>query len=311
MFYSNEALLNKNAPAIETFWQDLVTTDYLTTEQGKLFYAFHIPYKADFAIVLSAGRSESAEKYQELIWELARNNIAVFILDHQGQGRSYRLIQDSQKGHVTHFSHYKNDFAQFDTRVVNKHWQGKKILLAHSMGGAIAYDYISQTKHNYRGLFLSAPMFAINTGKTPVWAARLSAGLLHLTGQGQRYCLGQQDYNPPEFDENPLTHSPIRYQRFRQLYTDQPSLQLGGVTHSWLHSALSLCAKLPKRTINIPVFIAAAEKDTIVNTAIYPEFLQHHAILKTYQGAKHELLFEQDNIRRNVLKDLLDFANEC
>ncbi|MFY8273568.1 alpha/beta fold hydrolase [Pseudoalteromonas sp. SSDWG2] len=310
MFYSSEALLHKNDEAIAQFWHTEMTSDFLETKHGKLFYAYHIPYQADFAIVISSGRIEAAQKYQELLWELARNNIAVFIVDHQGQGRSYRHLDDAHRGYVGHFDDYKADLHQFITQVVNRHWRAKKVLLGHSMGGAIALDYVCTHPEQFAGVFLSAPMLAIHTGSTAPWLAKLWASSVCTFTQGDAYVPGHGPYNAVPFAENELTSSAERYRRFRALYAQQPELQLGGVTYKWLNAAFKAIKKLKKSKCPIPLFIAAAQNDTVVDTELYKDFAhaQRQAVLKTYQGAKHELLCEQDAIRKVLLRDLLSFA---
>ncbi|WP_462157267.1 alpha/beta fold hydrolase [Pseudoalteromonas sp. GB56] len=312
MFYSSEALLSKNDEAIEHFWQHDMTSDFLDTKHGKLFYAYHLPYNADYAIVISSGRIEAAQKYQELLWELARNNVAVFIVDHQGQGRSYRHLEDANKGYVGHFDDYKADLHQFITHVVNHHWQGKKILLGHSMGGAIALDFVCTYPEEFAGVFLSAPMLQIHTGSTKPWLAKLWASTVCTLTKGDNYVPGHGPYAEVPFSDNELTHSQERYRRFRALYNSYPELQLGGVTFKWLNAAFKAIDKLRKSECPVPLFIAAAEKDTVVDTSPYADFIhgQNYGILKTYQGAKHELLCEHDTVRKALLRDFLNFCNQ-
>ena len=167
MFYSSEQTLLDQQQTILHFFSEQVTKEHLTTAQGKLHYGFVIPEQAHTAIVISSGRIEGLDKYQELIWELYNNNFAVFIFDHQGQGRSYRALKNAHKGFVKQFSDYTQDLSLFDTEIVKQHWQGKKIILGHSMGGAIAFDYIARYSHDYSGAFLSAPMFDVYTKGIP------------------------------------------------------------------------------------------------------------------------------------------------
>ena len=312
MFYSSEALLQKNMPAIEEFWQNEMTKGFVDTKQGKLFYAYHLPFAADFAIVISSGRIEAAQKYQELLWELARNNVAVFIVDHQGQGLSYRHLEDKQRGHVGHFDDYVRDLKQFDQQVVQKHWQGKKVLVGHSMGGAIALDFACHDQHDFSGVFLSAPMLALDTGSTPPWAAKALAKAMTLLGNKQGYVPGHGPYHEVPFEENELTHSEVRYRSFRQLYKSNESLQLGGVTYGWLNAAFNAIRKLAKSRCPVPLFVASAQCDTVVDNRPYDDFVhsQKHALVKTYQGAKHELFCEQDSVRKVLLRDLLRFCRQ-
>ncbi|WP_404342732.1 alpha/beta fold hydrolase [Pseudoalteromonas mariniglutinosa] len=310
MFYSDEYLLADNLTKIESFFKNQMHKDYLSTPKGLLYYGYTVPPNAQSAIVISTGRIESMAKYQELLWELYHNHYAVFIIDHQGQGRSYRHLANKHKGHVNNFSDYAADFAYFNQYVIDKHWQGKKILLGHSMGSAIGYDYLARFEHNYKGAFLSAPMFDIYTKGTPKPIAKLVARLAALFGLQYTYALGQRNYLADDFAVNCLTSSAIRYQHFRRLYEAEPQLQLGGVTYGWLNAVFKFIASLVNLKVTTPLFIASAELDSVVDNVAQYAFThrQDKAQLKTFVGAKHELFFERDEIRKTVLTDFYQFC---
>jgi len=199
----------------------------------------------------------------------------------------------------------------FIDKVVKQHWQGKQVLLGHSMGSAIAYDYLSRYQHQFSGAFLSAPMFDIHTKGTPKPLAKLAAKIASLLGLGRSYAFGQSDYLPVDFTANELTSSEIRYKLFRELYAAEDDLQLGGVTYGWLNASFDFIASLIDKKIDIPLFIASAEQDTVVDNAAQFALThkQKHARLKTYVGARHELLCERDEIRQAVLSDFYQFCD--
>ena len=121
MFYSSEASLVNNLPNINQFFSEQLQQDFLSTAHGKLYYGYAIPQQAKTAIVISTGRIESLIKYKELLWELYQNGFAVFSVDHQGQGRSYRHLKNTHKGYVNRFTDYAHDFAVFIEKVVHHH----------------------------------------------------------------------------------------------------------------------------------------------------------------------------------------------
>jgi len=310
MFYSSEQTLLNQQQDITDFFTQLVTKQHLATANGDLYYGFAIPEHAHTAVVISSGRIEGLDKYQELLWELYKNNYAVFIVDHQGQGRSYRALANPHKGFVKQFSDYAQDLDLFDNQIVKQFWQGKKIMLGHSMGGAIAFDYLARFENNYSGVFLSAPMFDIYTKGTPKPLAKLAAKIACLLGLNTLYAFGQGDYKPEEFAVNSLTSSEIRYQLFRKTYHKEPSLQLGGVTYGWLNAAFTFITSIEQLTLPVPMFIASAQLDTVVDNQAQHNIThkQKTAILETFSEAKHELLFEQDTIRRAVLTRFYEFS---
>ncbi|GAA80066.1 alpha/beta fold hydrolase [Pseudoalteromonas sp. BSi20495] len=310
MFYSSENELKSNQPAISNFYDNTLTKSYLNTPYGQLFYAYAIPKNPHIAIVISSGRIEGLEKYKELLWELYNNNYAVFIIDHQGQGRSYRHLKNKHKGYVKRFEDYAADLHLFNKEVVDNYWQGKKVLVSHSMGGAIAFDYLAHFEHAFSGAFLSAPMLDIYTKGTPKPLAKLVASTATLLGFQYSYALGQTDYTPDEFAINTLTSSPIRYELFRKAYKQEPKLQLGGVTYGWLHTTFAFISSVNKLTVNIPLYIASAQNDEIVDNSAQYKLANRHenTILESFADAKHELFFERDEIRQPLLKSLYQFC---
>ncbi|MEL0632216.1 alpha/beta fold hydrolase [Pseudoalteromonas carrageenovora] len=310
MFYSSEAQLESNQEAINVFYTSYLTKSYLDTPAGKLFYAYAIPDNAATAVVISTGRVEGLEKYKELIWELYCNNFAVFIMDHQGQGRSYRHLKNKHKGFVKHYNNYSSDLNNFDLQIVSKHWQGKKVMLAHSMGSAIAIDYLAKFENSYKGVFLSAPMFDIFTKDVPKIPTQFIVKLATLLGLHSFYAFGQGNYNPIPFTENVLTSSEERYTYFRQTYKLEPNIQLGGVTFGWLAATIAFLKSIDKLNVPIPLFIASAASDTVVNNKAQYSFAKRHAhaTIENFEDAKHELLFERDEIRKPLLTNFYQFC---
>ncbi|TMP31436.1 alpha/beta hydrolase [Pseudoalteromonas rubra] len=310
MYYSESTHLTDNLVHIRAHWERCQKGTF-SSGVGPLFYACHIPQRAKFAVVLVNGRIESAHKYQELMWELARNQIAVFTFDHPGQGLSGRFLANLHIGYIDTFTQYGDCLDAFMQEVVTSQWQGDTMILAHSMGGAIACDYLSRFTTSVKGAFLSAPMLAINTAPYPAWFAHGVASTACLLGLGKCYAIGQADYLPKAFEDNELTQCKHRYALFRQLYRDNPGLQLGGVSFRWLQQALQFTRNIEQLQITLPLSIASAEYDSIVSSTAQEQFAQRqtHCQIQSYPG-KHELLCETDTIRRAVLDQFYTFAEQ-
>jgi len=312
MFYSKENELVNNQKTIENFWQNKVQQNTLAISDANLAYAYVIPEQAKYTIVISSGRIESLLKYKELIWEFYNNNIAVFILDHRGQGLSVRALKNTQIGHIKDFSQYTADFNQFNLQVVDKYSKGKKFLLAHSMGSAIAHNYLNEYKHAFEKAIFCAPMFGINTGNIPLWLAKVLAISLNKLGFGERYAPGQSNYQAKDFNDNELTQSKARYQIFTECYQNNDSIKLGGTSIAWLNSAFKSMAKILTKPIEIPSLILQAQADTIVcNQA---QTLVHNKMplskLVILENGKHELLCETDVIRLKTLSFIYEICDK-
>ncbi len=306
-YISTEADL-QDPSAMDAFWQNNVTEKVLFSGA----YAMTAKPQGDVkgAIVLINGRVESYLKYQEVIYECAQNGYLVFSLDHQGQGRSPRHTPRPHLGYVQHFDHYGDDIKRLFDEVVSPTYSGEVHVLAHSMGGAIALNYIRRYQPKNLGkVILSAPMLGLKLGPLPLWLARAITGTHNLLGFGQRYFWGHTDYAPPHFDDNKLCRSLLRYQRFRDLYQAKPELQLGGISHGWLNAALREIHSLNTMTLDAPCLILQAERDQVVDNQAQTRFAkrQPDTQLTLVKNAEHEILFETDAIRSEAIKALYAF----
>ena len=309
MFYSDESQLGDNQASIEAFWQQKVTAGSLTFSEIELANAYVLAPNATQAVVISSGRIECFLKYKELIWELYNNDYAVFIVDHPGQGLSSRQLNNSHKGFIEDFAVYVDAFAYFIEKVVNPCWSGPKIMLAHSMGSAIAALYLKTNAQAFQKAIFCAPMFGIHLGAPPQWLAEGLVNTLYALGLKTTYLPGQSNYNPKPFDQNQLTGSEVRYQHFRALYHTVPELQLGGVTIAWLKAAFTATKEIANTTLDLEILLLQAADDEIVDNQAQNIWVtrQTHTTLVCFEAAKHELLCEQDKVRRPVMSHIYDF----
>lgn len=265
------------------------------------------------AIVLVNGRIESAWKYQELFFDLYQQGYDIYSFDHRGQGRSQRLIDNVQMGYVGEFNDYVSDLhALLSTFNLKKYDQC--FLLGHSMGGAIATRYLQMhPQHPFDAVALTAPMFGVNLPwQLKAIAIPLTYLLTSLSPQ-PRYAPGHNDYTTKPFLDNPLSHSEIRYQWFRDLYEQEPELKLGGASTRWVWQGLMAakqCIQLT-RQIKIPMLLVQAERDAIVDNNAQQRFIKklaktnHNAQLSMIPNAYHELLFEADEYRNPTITQIL------
>src|SRR5690606_30564207 len=94
-------------------------------------------------VLLLNGRTEFIEKYFETIDSLRARGLAVWTLDWRGQGRSDRLLDDAERGHVGRFEDFLDDLERFVTGSVLPGAAGAPLtLLAHSMGGNIGLRFL-------------------------------------------------------------------------------------------------------------------------------------------------------------------------
>ena len=277
---------------------------------------FHYTVKpgAKKTIVILPGRAEPAIKYAEVIYDLDTPNTNIFILDHQGQGESDRILTDSQKGHVEHFQNYVSDLNQFMEFVVKSESRGtEKYLLAHSMGGAIAVHYLAQHPGVFKKAFLNAPMLKLNTKPYAEIVAKIYSLFLVKTGKSREYAPGKGPYvlEDDTFQKNVTTHSQARFAMGKNISQHYPYLVVGGPTVQWVNTSLRATFRIQNLgpQINIPLFITQSANDEYVRNERQDSFCSKAPDCQKviYQQAFHEMLMEKDVIRDDVMKKIREF----
>lgn len=314
-----EQELGEKDAALADFWQQQVVTGFLKAADGTpLFYAYHNTVQAKATVVIVTGRTEAIAKYQELFFELGRLGYAVLGYDHRGQGQSGRLLADTQIGHVQSFADYVQDLHLLQSEL-SPLLPKDKVLLAHSMGGAVASSYLATYPGVFKAAALSAPMHAPNTEL--VFGAKDGCYLQQILGWTCPDCyagFASSPYQNSTFANNIYSHSEVRYQRFRQLFEQQPGLQLGGPSWQWLGEACAIAERMPNiaSQIRVPVKILQAGEDVAVRSEAQQLFCE---ALGTYcaggsvmkiEGARHEILFEADRYRLPALTEILRFYQQ-
>ena len=269
-------------------------------------------------VVVLPGRAEFIEKYGETLSDLAGWGFAVAILDWRGQGGSDRYLPQRDRGHVVQVEDYLADLAAVMARLDHLRLPTPYLMLSHSMGGHVGLRYLHAHPDRFAGSVMSAPMFGIRLVPTPEPLARVLCAAAMRVGAGTRYAPGQRDVDLARyvFARNRLTSSPERYAGLCRHVATTPELALGGVTYGWLGAALASIA-LTRRpgypeAIPTPILVCQAGRELIVNNRAQIAAVRRlpNARLVRFPEARHELLFERDEIRDQVLTAFLDFADE-
>lgn len=286
-----------------------------TTHDGlKLNFIAFNKSSSHKTLVILPGRTEPTSKYAELVYDLKDLDFNIYLLDHRGQGASDRLLKDSHKGHVKHFRDYISDLSGWMNEVVLPETIGQeRFLIAHSMGGAIAVEYLSQNKNVFKKAILSAPMLELNTKPYKEGVARLLSGALTLIGQGTKYAPDRGPYVPSEdtFEKNEVTHSQVRFDMMKAIFVNEPELALGGPTNRWVNQSLKITKKIDSIApqIETPLLMLQAGMDLIVKLGRQDEFCSKSLSCQKihFPQSHHEILQEKDLIRDEALKTLKHF----
>jgi len=270
------------------------------------------------AIVIVPGRSESYSKYPEVVWDLFNCGYDIFVIDHRGQGLSGRLLDDPQLGHVAQFSDYVDDLERLCELELSGGRYQQTFALAHSMGGAIATLLSQRHPSLFTASALVAPMFGIIL-PMPEWVVERilnwTATRPHLR---EGFAFGTGRWHATPFGINTLTHSRVRYQRNLRCYADHPELQLGGPTTHWVREAILTGRYIESiaPALHHPILLLQASEDQVVdnqaqnrfslarNLAGFPCYGDHPQVM---EGARHEILFEKDEIRAAALQKITEY----
>lgn len=301
---------------IAPFWQQRQDGFLTGTKSSSLYWSSMTAPTNTKAIVFINGRIESVWKYQELFFDLYSQGYDIFSYDHRGQGASERLCHDPEMGFVDEFDDYIKDMA-----LLVNHWPLEQYqhchLIGHSMGGAIATQYLQQHKHHpFDSLTLSSPMFGVALPWYFRPIAQKMAQLMAARASQPKYAPGHRNYYPKPFDDNRLTQSLVRYQWFRDLYEQLPQLKLGGPSTHWVAESLNAAQQCVDNAsmLQTPTLLMQAQCDQIVDNASHVRFAKMsgpHVRLESIPNARHEILFEIDAIRTPALHSLFTHLAQC
>lgn len=266
-------------------------------------------------LFLFPGRTEYLEKYGPTAREFTRRGYVVASIDWRGQGLADRLIGDPLLGHVEDFTDYQRDVAALSAYVEAQALPRPWVLLAHSMGGAIALRSLMAQAGNcalgVTACAFSAPMWGIRIPPLLKPAAavlgRFGAGL-GLAQMRVPTTTSQQYVQVQPFADNTLTSDPESYAFLQMQMRDHPELALGGPTVQWLASAMletSALAALPSPRLPCLTFLGSDEQ-IVATEAIHLRMSRWpQGTLQPVEGARHELLLERAPLRAPVI-DALD-----
>lgn len=297
-------------------WGEFKNNSRQTLRYGSLYPEKQAP---EAIVILLPGRSEFVEKYFETARDLARMNFAVWVIDWRGQGKSERPFRYPHRGNAPDFEEHVDDLNQFIEGYVKKAAfrpsDGKPIpliMLAQSMGGNIGLRYLSAHPGNFKAAIVCAPMLGIKDLKIlPLFLSVILVKILGSIFGMHSYAFGQKDWAPAErASTDKFSRDTARNAVHDSWYLADPALQVGGVTFGWLYHALKSClvlsAKKTLAAINIPVLLAVAGREELVNTAAIRTAAKiiPSARLIEFPEAGHEILMEKDDIRDKLLTAL-------
>jgi lysophospholipase len=256
-------------------------------------------------IIFLNGRTEFMERYFETMRDAQARDFCVASLDWRGQGGSQRLLSDRMRGYVHRFSDYDEDLRSFMTQIVLKNCPKPYYVIAHSTGGQIVLRALRH-RTAFSKVVMTAPLIDLRYGWRPKFYVRFANVVTQVLRLSWMYLPGfsKGPLKQTDFFNNPLTSDKARWDRDTKTLEEHPELAVGGVTFGWLAAAMASISELkrwPKgQPVSCPTLIVAAGRESVVDPRAARNFSQTVQGISFMQieGARHEILMEQDSIRR-------------
>jgi lysophospholipase len=270
-------------------------------------------------IIFLEGAEDSWFFEGETFYDLFQKGYDIYAYDHRGQGLSPHLSDaNPQISHIERFSDYTRDFQAFVTLVREENPSRSLFLVAHSLGGAIAADYLeSYGSSPFASVVLLTPMFEINfsrNGKNFTEQQVLEDVSFNMTlhpSTANKYAYPEEagDIDPKTWDQE--TPNP-RLAQIYQLCKEKPEVVVGGPSNKWLQESINNSRRIRSQTdrIECKTLLVIAENDTVVvNEATQAASKKMPQVTcELVEEASHSLLqLGKDTIRNEVLDRIDSF----
>lgn len=288
-----------------------------TTADGAVLRWGHLPVRgARGECVIAGGFGDFIEMHFETVRDLAARGFSVWCFDWRGQGGSVRPERWPARPRARHFDRDAADLADFVTSRVTS-WL-PRVLIAHSMGGAIALLCLGDNPGLFDAAVLSAPMFGLRIGRLPPAALRCVTGPIRFSGLGTGYIPGTPRWRnrAPTPATSRASSDPERCRLRYAWQAANPALRLGRATYSWLDAALGLIARIGKPEflagIATPILIGIAGRDVVVSVKAQRRAarLLPNCTAADLPDSKHQPFLERDAVRNAWLAHIDRFCLE-
>jgi lysophospholipase len=277
----------------------------LPTQDGARLRWGHLPAKEPRAeCVMVGGFAEPIEKYFETIGDLAARGYSVWCLDWRGQGGSERPRHLPSRPRPRHFDRDASDLAAFTDELTPA--RRPRLVIGHSMGGAVALLCLRRHPGLFDAAVLSAPMLGIGVGGLPPALMRCITGLVRAAGLGICFVPGASRWRSdriPTPERSRVSNDPERCRLQYAWFSADTALRVDAPTWGWLDSALRLAARMAKKEfltgIETPILLASAGVETFLRPEAHRRAarLLPDCTLVEFPDSKHEPFLELDAIR--------------
>lgn len=142
--------------------------------QLELYYQSWYPQTSTrIVLVIVPGHGVHSGIFTKMVEYFIERDYAVYSFDLRGNGRS-----PGQRGYINDWAEFRADLKNFLNLVNTKEPDKDAFIIAQSMGGTIALDYILREKNQLQGLILLAPALGLGVSSWKLFLGKILSRIL-------------------------------------------------------------------------------------------------------------------------------------
>ncbi|MGE2732534.1 alpha/beta hydrolase [Mycolicibacterium vaccae] len=233
-------------------------------------------------VVLAHGYAEHARRYDHVAARFGAAGLITYALDHRGHGRS-----GGKRVYLRDISEYTADFHTLVGIAAREHPELPRIVVGHSMGGAVVFAYGVEHPDDYHAMVLSGPAVDAAASVSPVKVA-----LAKLVG---RLAPGLPVENLPA---SAVSRDPLVV----AAYEADPLVHHGRLPAGVARALIGVGETMPRRAavITAPLLVVHGDEDRLIPVQGSRRLAQcvgsTDVQLKVYPGLYHEVFNEPEQV---------------
>ncbi|MDO4747848.1 MAG: alpha/beta hydrolase [Eubacteriales bacterium] len=287
---------------------------YMEAYDGlKIYYEYFLCENSKGSVVIVHGLSEFTKKYYEVTTYFLNMGYNVFLYDQRGHGKSDRMTKKDILIHVKSFRQYTKDLDLLIEKIVKPADDKPIYLYAHSMGGGVAADYLSQHTDVISKAILSAPLFQVDIGNVSVGFAKFGIKFMSILIGPKRWFKGSKEFNPEHKIENSNDESKSRFEHNLSLRCNNRCYQTTPMSLGWVDAMLSFELHIQKprvvSKIKTPILLITAQNDTVVKSKPHYDFAKNCSTCEiiVQKNSKHAILTSTDDVISEHIHCVMDY----
>lgn len=269
-------------------------------------------------IYVFQGQREFIEGWYEMIGDLYKRGFSVCICERDGEGGSSKNPRNPQLPSSLPYQDHLKDMEMFLKDVCPRSDDSPAILLTNSLGGLYGLHYLKKNPGYFDHAIFVAPPFGKEMKAKRDLMIMFSAAV---SGLGlinkDSYIPGSSDWSMEKKSGGTpkTTHDLERYQNLLNWQIHCPEFRMGGPTYGNLSTILDAMRKVKSKEfvedIATPCTILSVANDFMVSDKSHHEIAARMPNCKvvTFEGARHNLVMEQDQWRGKMLEVVRDIAD--